>query len=374
MAPQKKRTILFISWLALAIISLVLVFLTGWFIVRPARNYYLTFLRSAGMSNAQFWEVLQKGWQGADRYQTQENFTALVIGLDQREYQDEQEIMTDSLQLINYNVTNQTLAVLPLPRDIYLPDLSLKINAVYNQALKAGSARPEIAVATYISQWLSEPIDYALVFDFSQVIEMIDLLGGVDVLVENGFTDRLYPRSGVDVSVETDPKVLYETITFAQGLNHLDGETALKFMRSRHAVGSEGSDLARSKRQQQVMTALLENGVKKFFNSETFLDYVLLGQLYQFYEDNYERYLPLDNLISMIRAADLWQNWLPGGDKAASFMIRNEALSIYPLDEKGVLTEVDEREMARDYYGMWVWKVLDWEAFEAEINQKLGFI
>lgn len=48
----------------------------------------------------------------------------------------------------------------------------------------------------------------------------------------------------------------YETIHFEKGLQHMDGERALKYVRSRQSEGDEGTGFARDKRQQQVLVAL----------------------------------------------------------------------------------------------------------------------
>jgi anionic cell wall polymer biosynthesis LytR-Cps2A-Psr (LCP) family protein len=47
----------------------------------------------------------------------------------------------------------------------------------------------------------------------------------------------------------------------------MDGVTALKFARSRHALGDEGTDFARSKRQEKVIVAFKE----KLLSSKTLL-------------------------------------------------------------------------------------------------------
>ncbi len=144
------------------------------------------------------------------------------------------------------------------------------------------------------------PIHYGLRVDFRGFVKAIDILGGLDVEVDRSFDDFNYPIEGKednlcgfteqekDFSAEEaknlniEPgkaKVLvgpdgrlatdsaqedqgakyfscrYEHISFNKGLVHLDGETALKFVRSRHGTIGEGSDFARAKRQQKVLEA-----------------------------------------------------------------------------------------------------------------------
>ena len=76
---------------------------------------------------------------------------------------------------------------------------------------------------------------------------MIDQVGGVDLTVDRTFTDYTYPANTGDGYLPPQ--------TFTAGPQHMDSATALIFARSRHADGPEGSDFARSKRQEKVINA-----------------------------------------------------------------------------------------------------------------------
>ncbi|KKQ59227.1 MAG: LytR family transcriptional regulator [Candidatus Daviesbacteria bacterium GW2011_GWA2_38_17] len=60
----------------------------------------------------------------------------------------------------------------------------------------------------------------------------------------------------------------YEHVRFEKGLMHMSGAVALKFVRSRHGTNGEGSDFARSARQQKVIDAVR----KKILSFETLTD------------------------------------------------------------------------------------------------------
>lgn len=95
----------------------------------------------------------------------------------------------------------------------------------------------------------------------------------MDVVTERGFTDTQYPIAGREADTcggDLEFRCRFETITFATGSAHFDGTTALKFVRSRQAIGEEGSDSARSARQQKVILALQEKMLVPSFylNSE----------------------------------------------------------------------------------------------------------
>ena len=92
-----------------------------------------------------------------------------------------------------------------------------------------------------------------VLIDFSGFAKAIDVIGGLDIQVDTSFIDSKFPIPGK----ETDPcePCRYETISFTKGLQHMDGATALKFVRSRQAEGDEGTDFARSKRQEKLISA-----------------------------------------------------------------------------------------------------------------------
>lgn len=94
-------------------------------------------------------------------------------------------------------------------------------------------------------------VPYFAVVDFKGFAKAIDQVGGVDVYVERTFTDYTFPDD-----FHKDTKGYLPPLTFKQGTEHMAGERALQFARSRHAAGPEGSDFARSQRQQKVINAL----------------------------------------------------------------------------------------------------------------------
>jgi len=93
---------------------------------------------------------------------------------------------------------------------------------------------------------------------------MVDLLDGVEVDVENTFDDYRYPINGKENDLcDGDPEYdcRYEDIHFDQGLQLMSGETSLKYVRSRNAEGDEGTDFARSQRQQRLLLSFKEKNI-----------------------------------------------------------------------------------------------------------------
>jgi hypothetical protein len=77
----------------------------------------------------------------------------------------------------------------------------------------------------------------------------VDSVGGIDVTVDRSFT-ALYPAND-DPNVDAS----WIVVSFDAGPQHMNGETALRYARARYSDGPEGTDFARSVRQQKVLLA-----------------------------------------------------------------------------------------------------------------------
>lgn len=168
--------------------------------------------------------------------------------------------LTDTIILASVKPSNSQVALLSVPRDLLVPIPGYGWRRV-NNANAFGEVNQEENGAAFtaevVSRAFSLPIDYFIRVDFNGFKQFIDDLGGVRINVEKPFTDSLYPTE--------DYK--YQTISFQEGWQTMDGEEALKFTRSRHGSNGEGSDFARSRRQQKVLLAAKE----KLFSFGTFL-------------------------------------------------------------------------------------------------------
>lgn len=158
--------------------------------------------------------------------------------------------LTDTI--IFTSVSKERTVLLSIPRDIWYEPLKTKINSLY---FYGGLPQEEEA----IGEILGQRIDASVLVDFDLFVKTIDFLGGIDIYVEGTFDDFKYPIPGKEEDLCGGDKTFacrYEHIHFDQGWQHMDGETALKFARSRYAIGDEGTDYARSRRQQKVIAAL----------------------------------------------------------------------------------------------------------------------
>ncbi|NMC35531.1 LCP family protein [Candidatus Beckwithbacteria bacterium] len=200
-------------------------------------------------------------------YQNHTNILILGKGNASHEAAD----LTDTIIFLSLDLVNNEVLMLSIPRDIWITSLAAKINTAYyyGEQKEKGGGFPLVEDAVY--EIVGQPIHYVAMVDFDGFVKLIDLLGGVDVTVDQSFTDEFYPIPGKeDDECNGDPefRCRYEVLHFEKGLQHMDGQTALKFSRSRHAEGDEGTDFARSARQQKVLKAIKE----KLSSSQVYLN------------------------------------------------------------------------------------------------------
>lgn len=231
-----------------------------------------------------------------DLKSTDGRINVLILGVDKRiEGNTVTSILTDTLLVASIGVAEKNLTLISLPRDLWVTSklgVSGKINSIYSQYdySKQGILGPEGTKDT-VSQALGIPIHYNVTINFQVFKKIIDTLGGVDVTIENSFTDSEYPVEGKENAPLNER---YQTVIFKKGVELMDGERALKYVRSRHGTGIEGTDFARSKRQQQVILAIKD----KMLTAQTLIDLPKLKELFTLYETDVESNITNEELVS----------------------------------------------------------------------------
>lgn len=205
--------------------------------------------------------------------------------------------LTDSIMLISINLTSADTVLISLPRDIWVESLSAKLNAAYAFGENKQPGSGLILAKSAVSEILNQPVHYAAVLDFSGFKEAIDVIGGIDLNIPHGFTDPQYPVPGKETALpETDR---YEVLTFVAGQQHLDGDTALKYVRSRQAEGEEGTDYARAQRQQRVVLAFKD----ELLSPTNFLNLRKISALKKILQNSVETDLPSASLPDLAKLA-----------------------------------------------------------------------
>ncbi len=166
----------------------------------------------------------------------------LLLGLDT---ENQNGGRTDVMIIVSIHPDIPAVSMLSIPRDYYawIPGHGFaKINTAYSRGRDYPGGRAALVKAT-VEYNFGIPIHYYALVDFQGFIRIVDALGGVDVPVEcefhDTFPDPANPEQGIDID-------LYP------GIQHLDGQHALWYVRSRWST----SDFDRSRRQQQVLRAL----------------------------------------------------------------------------------------------------------------------
>ncbi len=168
--------------------------------------------------------------------------------------------LTDTIILASLEPSTKKVSMISIPRDLAVPIEDMgwrKINNINAFAEVETSNSGGLAVSQAVSDILNIPIDYYFRLDFEGFVNIINELGGINVYVENTIDDYSYPVMGMEDAEPYENR--YEHLYIEQGWHKMDGELALKYVRSRHTAGVEGSDFARSRRQQKVLEAVKEN-------------------------------------------------------------------------------------------------------------------
>ena len=155
--------------------------------------------------------------------------------------------LTDTIMLASIDPINKKIALLSIPRDLYV-----KIDGEYNKINYAYSYGEQHQKETgggpaqakkVVSDVLDLPIHYFVKMDFGGFAKIVDAIGGIDVNVEKAISDPYYPAADMKG---------YAPFFIKAGTHHMDGTLALKYVRSRETT----SDFDRSSRQQTVIKAL----------------------------------------------------------------------------------------------------------------------
>jgi LCP family protein required for cell wall assembly len=171
-------------------------------------------------------------------------FTVLLLGSD-NDAKFGGTVLTQSMILARVNPTTKQVVMESIPRDMWVP-LSTGGSAKIDAAYEHGGA--SAAVATVEADF-DIHIDHYAWIGLLGLVNLINQVGGIDVVATNPVMDDFYPA---DLSGKNP--YAYERVAVLPGPQHMDGMEALMYVRSRH--GDLRSDFGRSQRQQQVLLAL----------------------------------------------------------------------------------------------------------------------
>ncbi|MEW6231536.1 MAG: LCP family protein [Chloroflexota bacterium] len=163
---------------------------------------------------------------------------------------------SDAMDVVSLDPQGKKATLLSIPRDLWvaIPDLASygitedRINAAlfYGDYYHIPGGGPALAKKT-VSLNLGIPIHYYVLVDFQGFVKAIDLLGGVDLELDTAIVDDEYPTDDYGTM----------QIYIPAGRQHLDGQRALQYARTRHM----DNDFGRIRRQQKLLLAVREKAL-----------------------------------------------------------------------------------------------------------------
>ena len=164
----------------------------------------------------------------------------LVLGVGDPGHAGEK--LSDTVMLLSLDGQSDRAAQVSLPRDLRVNIPGYGFSKINTANAKGGV---ELAQQT-VSNTLDVPINYYLTTNFTGLKNLVDAAGGIDVEVKTALIDREYPCD--------DNQYKVCGLNIQPGLQHMDGATALKYVRCRK--GTCGNDFGRLARQQEVLALL----------------------------------------------------------------------------------------------------------------------
>lgn len=229
------------------------------------------------LTNNTFWGRVTHLAESSDNKligEDQDRINILLLGMGGANHDG--GYLADTIMLASLKPSTKQAALISVPRDLTAPTESgawRKVNSInaLAEAKEEGSGGP--AMTKSLSSILGTDISYYISIDFDGFVNIVDELGGIDVNVENNLDDYSYPIRGE----EDNPNYYarFEHLHVEKGMQHMNGSLALKYARSRHAGGVEGSDFARARRQQLILEAVKD----KLLSRNTLLKPAMISRI-----------------------------------------------------------------------------------------------
>ncbi len=198
--------------------------------------------------------------------------------------------LTDTIIIASIQPSTGNVALISVPRDlgVKIPKVGMqKINHANHYGEMQKSDWGGAFATKIIEDTFDLDIPYYVRVDFQAFEDIINEVGGVTIDVDRSFTDTEYP-AGVNK---------YQVVSFKKGIERMDGKRALTFARSRHGNNGEGSDFARSKRQQKILLALKE----KMFSFETLTNPLRIKRVMDAVEKHMTTNMSFAEIMSFVR-------------------------------------------------------------------------
>lgn len=205
-------------------------------------------------------EVEQVRSSSAD-LSSKEPISILLLGVDTGDLGRTERGRSDTMMVVTVNPNTKKSTLLSIPRDTYTEIVGYGTNDKLNHAYAFGGNSMAI---NSVQNLLDIPIDYYVTVNMAGIQEIVNAVGGVDVVSPLTFTSTGY--------------------TFYEGdVTHLDGAAALAFARMRYE--DPNGDTGRQARQRLI----IESVVDKVTSASTLVNYQnILGSLSNNVQTNFQ--------------------------------------------------------------------------------------
>jgi len=208
-----------------------------------------------------------------------------IVLLGDGGYERDGADLVDTIMVASVDLKQNAVSLFSIPRDYYVPTVQFpgKINELYRNHKRVLTKEEAYDLfPKACGEITGLEIPYYIRVNFNAFVEVVDSLGGITVDVKEDLIDPYYPN-------ETDNG--YTLFEVHKGVQEMDGETALKFVRSRKTT----SDFDRAKRQQLVIEAIREKAISK----KMLTNPKALKNLYYAVIDNIDTNLTMREMISL---------------------------------------------------------------------------
>ncbi len=182
-------------------------------------------------------------------------FNILLLGsdTDEKTAWSGSSFLAQTVIVVSVDTRTHDVDMLSIPRDYYIRIPGYGLDKLDTAFAHGGSINNNMSGVGLVEDTLDQ--DFGIKINFyawvglQGFIKVIDTVHGVDVNVMHPVVDDTYPD---DVGTKGTAQSNYKRVYIPDGAQHLDGPTALEYVRSRHST----NDFDRSARQQQVLGAL----------------------------------------------------------------------------------------------------------------------
>jgi LCP family protein required for cell wall assembly len=187
------------------------------------------------------------------------SWNILLLGSDNDGKFTFPQILTQVMMVVHIDTVNNVVSMVSIPRDSWVAVPEVGGMHKIDQAFLLGAQRDNSFEGGVRLARLTIEQDYGITIDryawvgLDGFAKVIDTLGGIDVDITHPVVDDTYPNDSGTSSNPNNPYA-YTRLYLAPGPQHLTGEQALEYVRTRHS--DQIGDIGRTERQQQVLTAL----------------------------------------------------------------------------------------------------------------------